>query len=133
MKENQKLTFKIIFMSVIVLSCADSNVRPINYSNETVKNNEIELSKLEEKKISGDKISVLTVKKIEINSNVNTFGKKLENKNPFVEFDNSSVLIQNGNSISKVIKITPTFNEHFNFQNKKKYVLIRNRTRWVRL
>ena len=50
MKENQKLVFKIIFMSVIVLSCADNNVRPINYSNETVKNNEIELSKLEEKK-----------------------------------------------------------------------------------
>ena len=37
-------------MSVIVLSCADNNVRQINYSNETVKNNEIELSKLEEKK-----------------------------------------------------------------------------------
>ena len=36
-------------MSVIVLSCADNNVRPINYSNETVKNNEIELSKLEDK------------------------------------------------------------------------------------
>ena len=46
MKENQKLAFKIIFMSVIVLSCADNNVRPINYSNETFKNNEIELSKL---------------------------------------------------------------------------------------
>ena len=57
MKENQKLAFKIIFMSVIVLSCADSNVRPINYSNETVKNNEIELSKLEEKKTSEDKTS----------------------------------------------------------------------------
>ena len=50
MKENQKLAFKIIFMSVIVLSCADNNVRQINYSNETVKNYEIELSKLEEKK-----------------------------------------------------------------------------------
>jgi hypothetical protein len=37
-------------MSVIVLSCADNNERPINYSNETIKNNEIELSKLEEKK-----------------------------------------------------------------------------------
>ena len=67
MKENQKLALKIIFMSVIVLSCADNNVRPINYSNETVKNNEIELSKLEEKKTSEDKISALTVKKIEIN------------------------------------------------------------------
>ena len=49
MKENQKLAFKIIFMSVIVLSCADNNVRPLNYSNETVKNNKIELLKLEEK------------------------------------------------------------------------------------
>ena len=62
MKENQKLTFKIILMSVIVLSCADNNVRQINYSNETVKNNEIELSKLEEKKTSEDKISAFTVK-----------------------------------------------------------------------
>ena len=77
MKENQKLVFKIIFMSVIVLSCADNNVRPINYSNETVKNNEIELSKLEEKKTSEDKISALTLKKIEIDSNANTFSKKL--------------------------------------------------------
>ena len=104
MKENQKLAFKIIFMSVIVLSCADNNVSPINYSNETVKNKEIELSKLEEKKTSGDKISALTVKKIEINSNVNTFGKKLENKNPVIEFDNSSIFIQNENFISKVQK-----------------------------
>ena len=104
MKENQKLTFKIIFMSVIVLSCADNNVRPINYSNETVKNNEIELSKLEEKKTIEDKISELTVKKIETNSNVNTSGKKLENKNPVIEFDNSSILIQNGNFTSKVQK-----------------------------
>ena len=104
MKENQKLAFKIIFMSVIVLSCADSNVRPINYSNETVKNNEIELSKLEEKKTIEDKISELTVKKIESNSNVNTFGKKLENKNPVIEFDNSSILIQNENFLSKVQK-----------------------------
>ena len=104
MKENQKLVFKIIFMSVIVLSCADSNVRPINYSNETVKNNEIELSKLEEKKTIEDKISELTVKQIEISSNVNTFGKKLENKNPVIEFDNSSTLIQNENFLSKVQK-----------------------------
>ena len=36
MKENQKLTFKILFMSVIVLSCTDDNVRQINYSNETI-------------------------------------------------------------------------------------------------
>ena len=49
MKENQKLAFKIIFMSVIVLSCADNNVRQINYSNEAVKNNEIGLLKLEER------------------------------------------------------------------------------------
>ena len=63
-------------MSITILSCADNNVRQINYSNETVKNNEIELSKLEEKKTSDDKFSALTVKKIEINSNVNTFGKK---------------------------------------------------------
>ena len=40
MKENQKLIFKIILMSVIVLSCADNNVRQINYSNATVKNDE---------------------------------------------------------------------------------------------
>ena len=100
MKENQKLPLKIIFMSVIVLSCTDNNVRPINYSNETVKNNEIELSKLEEKKTSEDKISELTVKKNEINSNVNTFGKKLEIKNPILEFDNTSILIQNENFIS---------------------------------
>ena len=66
MKENQKLAFKIIFMSTIVLSCADNSVRPINYSNETVKNNEIELPKLEEKKTIEDKISELTVKKIEM-------------------------------------------------------------------
>ncbi len=104
MKENQKLAFKIIFMSVIVLSCADNNVRPINYSNETVKNNEIELSKLEEKKTIEDKISELTVKQIESSSNVNTFGKKLENKNPVIEFDNSSTLIQNENFLSKVQK-----------------------------
>ena len=104
MKENQKLTFKIIFMSIIILSCTDNNVRQINYSNETVKNNVIELSKLEEKKTSGDKISALTIKKIEINSNENTFGKKLENKNPVIEFDNSSILIQNENFISKVQK-----------------------------
>ena len=64
MKENQKLAFKIIFMSVIVLSCADNNVRPINFSNEEVKNNEIELSKLEEKKTSEDKIPALTVKRL---------------------------------------------------------------------
>ena len=43
-------------MSVIILSCADNNVRPINYSNETVENNEIELSKLEDKKTT--KISI---------------------------------------------------------------------------
>ena len=104
MKENQKLVFKIIFMSVIVLSCADNNVRPINYSNETVKNNEIELSKLEEKKTIEDKISELTVKQIETNSNVNTFGKKLENKNPIIEFNNTNILIQNENYISKVQK-----------------------------
>ena len=99
MKENQKLVFKIIFMSVVVLSCADSNVRPINYSNETVKNNEIELSKLEEKKTIEDKISELTVKKIETSSNENTFSKKLENKNHIIEFDNSSIFIQNKNYI----------------------------------
>ena len=104
MKENQKLVFKIIFMSVIVLSCADNNVRPINYSNEAVKNNEIKLSKLEEKKTIEDKISELTVKKIETSSNVNTSGKKLENKNLVIEFDNSSILIQNENFISKVQK-----------------------------
>ena len=50
MKENQKLAFKIIFMSVIVLSCGDNNVRPLNYSNTIVKNDETELSKLQEKK-----------------------------------------------------------------------------------
>ena len=99
MKENQKLVYKIIFMSVIVLSCADNNIRPLNYSNETAKANEIELSKLEEKKIIEDKISELTVKKIEAISNVNTLGKKLENKNPVTEFDNSSILIQNENFI----------------------------------
>ena len=104
MKENQKLAFKIIFMSVIVFSCADNNVRPLNYSNEEVKNNEIELLKLEEKETSEDKISALTVKKIEISSNVNIIGKKLENKNPVIEFDNSSILIQNENFISKVQK-----------------------------
>ena len=104
MKENQKLAFNIIFMSVIVLSCTDNNVRPINYSNEIVKNNEIELSKLEEKKTIEDTISELTVKKIETNSNVSTLGKKLENKNPVIEFDNSSILIQNENFISKVQK-----------------------------
>ena len=91
-------------MSVIFLSCADNNVRPINYSSETVKNNEIEFSKLEEKKISEDKISAVAVKKIEINSIINTSGKKLENKNPVIEFDNSSILIQNKNFISKVQK-----------------------------
>ena len=91
-------------MSVIVLSCADSNVRPINYSNETVKNNEIELSKLEEKKTIEDKISELTVKQIESSSDVNTFGKKLENKNPVIEFDNSSILIQSKKFTSKVQK-----------------------------
>ena len=104
MKENQKLTFKIIFMSVIVLSCADNNVRQINYSNATVKNDEIKLSKFEEKKTSEDEIPALTLKKIEISSNVNTFGKKLENKNPVIEFDNSSIFIQNENFISKVQK-----------------------------
>ncbi len=104
MKENQKLTFKIIIMSVIVLSCADNNVRPINYSNETVKNDEIELSKFEEKKTSEDEIPELTVKRIEISSNVNTSYEKLENKNPVIEFDNSSILIQNENFTSKVKK-----------------------------
>ena len=87
-------------MSVIVLSCADNNERPINYSNETVKNNEIELSKLEEKKTIEDKIPELTVKQIKTSSNVNTFGKKLENKNPVIEFESSSILIQNKNSTS---------------------------------
>ena len=51
-------------MSVIFLSCADNNVKPINYTNETVKNNEIEHSKLEEKKTIEDQISKLTVKNI---------------------------------------------------------------------
>ena len=104
MKENQKLTFKIIITSVIVLSCADNNVRPINYSNETVKNNEIKLSKFAEKKTSEDEIPALTVKRIEISSNVNTSYEKLENKNTVIEFDNSSILIQNENFTSKVKK-----------------------------
>ena len=104
MKENQKLTLKIILMSVIVLSCTDNNVRQINYSNVTVKNDEIEFSEIEKKKTSEDKTSALTLKKIEINSNENIFGKKLENKNPVTEFNNSKILIQNKNLISKVQK-----------------------------
>ena len=91
-------------MSVIVLSCADNNVRQINYSNTIVKNEQLEFSKKEEKIIIEDKIAELTVKKFEINSNINTFEKKLENKNPVIEFDNSSILIQNENIISKVQK-----------------------------
>ncbi len=104
MKENQKLILKIIFMSVVVLSCADNNVRQINYSNIIAKNNEIEFSKIEEKKTSEYAIPALISKKIEINSNANTLGKTLENKNSFIEFDNSSILTQNENLISKVQK-----------------------------
>ena len=46
-------------MSVIVLSCADSNVRQINYSNVTVKNDEIEFLEIEKKKTSEDKTTTL--------------------------------------------------------------------------
>ena len=91
-------------MSVMVLSCADNNVRQINYSNATIKNDETEFLKRQEKKTFEDKIAAFTVKKIEINSNANSFGKKLGNKNPVDEFDNSSILIKNENLISKVQK-----------------------------
>jgi hypothetical protein len=104
MKENQKLTLKIIFMSVIVLSCADNNVTQINYSNATVKNDEVKFLQIEKKKTSENRISSLTLKKIEKNSNENTVGKKPENNKPVIESDNSKILIQNKKFISKVQK-----------------------------
>ncbi len=103
MKENQKLILKIIIMSLIFLSCADNNVRQINYTNETVKIDEIEFSKKEKKKLNEDKILELTVKEIENSSNVNTSYVEQENKNPITQSDNLS-FVQNIKSISKVKK-----------------------------
>ena len=89
-------------MSVIVLSCADNNVRQINYSNATVKNDEKQFPKIEYKKTNEDKIAALTLKNIEISSNENTFDEKLENKTPIIQSDNTSIFVQNKKFISKV-------------------------------
>ena len=58
MKKNQKLILKTIFMGFMVISCADNDAIKLNYSDELIKKNEIELLKKEKPKTLVDNVVI---------------------------------------------------------------------------